>query len=265
MTLVRGSRLDELAPTLTSLPERLRLLVRVTDAVAFAHAHGIVHRDLTPSNIMIGPFGQVLVMDWGTAKVAPPTRVTRPTRVTPPTRVTRSTRVTRATARAPAQLPRLPRSLTLPGLATLLESIELKRAPASLSEPRVSWRRSRSGAMRRVPTRAPTSTRSARCSAGCSIRQTAARATHRGPLQRFAIARCDANRIALSDRRGLRSGAGTLSGRPARRSAPGNRARSAGAVRQNLSRRDPPGRRLSLHAYPVAAHRPDLTRPTSPT
>ena len=69
MMLVRGSRLDELAPTLSSLPERLRLLIRVTDAVAFAHAHGIVHRDLTPSNIMIGAFGQVLVMDWGTAKV----------------------------------------------------------------------------------------------------------------------------------------------------------------------------------------------------
>ena len=69
MTLVRGSRLDELAPTIPSLPERLRLLARVTDAVAFAHAHGVVHRDLTPSNIMIGPFGQVLVMDWGTAKI----------------------------------------------------------------------------------------------------------------------------------------------------------------------------------------------------
>jgi eukaryotic-like serine/threonine-protein kinase len=72
MTLVRGSRLDELAPTIAVLPERLRLLARVTDAVAFAHAHGIVHRDLTPSNIMIGAFGQVLVMDWGTAKVANP-------------------------------------------------------------------------------------------------------------------------------------------------------------------------------------------------
>jgi serine/threonine protein kinase len=69
MTLVRGNRLDELAPALSSLPERLRLLARVTDAVAFAHAHAILHRDLTPSNIMVGPFGQVLVMDWGTAKV----------------------------------------------------------------------------------------------------------------------------------------------------------------------------------------------------
>jgi serine/threonine protein kinase len=69
MTLVRGERLDDLAPRLSSLPERLRLLARVTDAVGFAHAHGIVHRDLTPSNIMVGPFGQVLVMDWGVAKV----------------------------------------------------------------------------------------------------------------------------------------------------------------------------------------------------
>jgi eukaryotic-like serine/threonine-protein kinase len=78
MTLVRGSRLDELAPRLSSLPERLRLLTRVTDAVAFAHAHGIVHRDLTPSNIMIGAFGQVLVMDWGTAKVTNPSNPGNP-------------------------------------------------------------------------------------------------------------------------------------------------------------------------------------------
>jgi serine/threonine protein kinase len=85
MTLVRGSRLDELTPGLTSLPERLRLLARVTDAVAFAHARGIVHRDLTPSNIMIGAFGQVLVMDWGTAKVGNPTNSINPTNPTNPT------------------------------------------------------------------------------------------------------------------------------------------------------------------------------------
>ncbi len=88
MTLVRGNRLDELAPALSSIPERLRLLARVTDAVAFAHAHGIVHRDLTPSNIMVGPFGQVLVMDWGTAKVNPnpanPLDLTNPTNLANP-------------------------------------------------------------------------------------------------------------------------------------------------------------------------------------
>ena len=67
MKLVRGQRLDAWADRRRTVSERVRLLVRVADAVAFAHARGIVHRDLTPANIMIGAFGEVLVMDWGLA------------------------------------------------------------------------------------------------------------------------------------------------------------------------------------------------------
>ena len=66
MKLVRGQRLDAWANHAGAVSERVRLLVRVADAVAFAHARGIVHRDLTPANI-IGAFGEVLVMDWGLA------------------------------------------------------------------------------------------------------------------------------------------------------------------------------------------------------
>jgi len=69
MKLVRGCRLDKHVAQLDSLPQRLRLFLRVCDAVAFAHARGVVHRDLKPANIMIGSFGEVLVMDWGLAKI----------------------------------------------------------------------------------------------------------------------------------------------------------------------------------------------------
>lgn len=50
-----------------SLHENLEILLRVADAVGFAHARGIVHRDLKPENVMLGEFGEVLVMDWGLA------------------------------------------------------------------------------------------------------------------------------------------------------------------------------------------------------
>jgi serine/threonine protein kinase len=69
MKLVHGERLDAAALRVSSMPERLRLLTRVADAMAFAHANGVVHRDLTPANIMVGTFGEVLVVDWGLALV----------------------------------------------------------------------------------------------------------------------------------------------------------------------------------------------------
>ncbi|MBE7465875.1 MAG: serine/threonine protein kinase [Planctomycetes bacterium] len=49
------------------LPEHLEVFQKVCDAVAFAHARGVVHRDLKPENVMIGAFGAVFVMDWGLA------------------------------------------------------------------------------------------------------------------------------------------------------------------------------------------------------
>jgi serine/threonine-protein kinase len=68
MKLVRGARLrDELAKPTHSMAQRLDTFLRVCDAVSFAHSHAIVHRDLKPENIMLGPFGEVLVMDWGVA------------------------------------------------------------------------------------------------------------------------------------------------------------------------------------------------------
>ena len=69
MTRVRGTRLDESLTEGTTMADRLAIFLRICDAVSFAHAQGIVHRDLKPANVMIGPFGEVLVMDWGVAKV----------------------------------------------------------------------------------------------------------------------------------------------------------------------------------------------------
>ena len=47
----------------------LEIFDRACDAVAFAHAHGVIHRDLKPANIRVGEFGEVLLMDWGLAKL----------------------------------------------------------------------------------------------------------------------------------------------------------------------------------------------------
>jgi eukaryotic-like serine/threonine-protein kinase len=68
MKLVRGMRLDAALANAATLPERLRLFLRVCEPVAFANANGVIHRDLKPSNVMVGPFGEVLVLDWGLAR-----------------------------------------------------------------------------------------------------------------------------------------------------------------------------------------------------
>jgi serine/threonine protein kinase len=79
MKLVKGVTLQDILDDLRKeKPEALahytldRLLTifrKVCDALAFAHAQNIIHRDLKPENIMVGEFGEVLVMDWGIAKI----------------------------------------------------------------------------------------------------------------------------------------------------------------------------------------------------
>jgi serine/threonine protein kinase len=69
MKLVEGQRLDRYIESVASIPDRLRIFLRICDAVAFAHARGVLHRDLKPANTMVGSFGEVLVLDWGLAKI----------------------------------------------------------------------------------------------------------------------------------------------------------------------------------------------------
>lgn len=67
MKLVQGRRLDEVARG-RSRAELLQLFTRVCEPMAFAHARGAVHRDVKPQNVMVGEFGEVLVLDWGVSK-----------------------------------------------------------------------------------------------------------------------------------------------------------------------------------------------------
>ncbi|HXJ90648.1 MAG TPA: serine/threonine-protein kinase [Candidatus Binatia bacterium] len=70
MKLVSGGRLDHYAAGEHTLSERLRVIRRVGEALAFAHSRGVIHRDLKPQNVMVGEFGEVYVMDWGVEAVA---------------------------------------------------------------------------------------------------------------------------------------------------------------------------------------------------
>ncbi|MBI4617974.1 MAG: tetratricopeptide repeat protein [Planctomycetes bacterium] len=65
---VRGSRVEPAAGE-GSLDRLLDAFLKVCDAVAFAHSRGVIHRDLKPANIMVGEFGEVLVMDWGLCRM----------------------------------------------------------------------------------------------------------------------------------------------------------------------------------------------------
>lgn len=67
MKRVVGERLDEWLAHETDSAALLRLFLRICEPVAFAHGAGVIHGDLKPHNIMIGAYGEVLVLDWGVA------------------------------------------------------------------------------------------------------------------------------------------------------------------------------------------------------
>jgi serine/threonine-protein kinase len=77
MRLIQGDSLKEALTRFHRAPnfrgaafrQLLRRFVDVCNAVAYAHSRGVLHRDLKPANVMLGPFGETLVVDWGLAKV----------------------------------------------------------------------------------------------------------------------------------------------------------------------------------------------------
>lgn len=60
---------EKLDHTTESIPALIRIFLSVCQAVAYAHSKKVLHRDLKPENIIIGQYGQVIILDWGLAKL----------------------------------------------------------------------------------------------------------------------------------------------------------------------------------------------------
>lgn len=71
MKLVHGYTLREVLDYRDryDLVQLMDIIIQVAHALEYAHTHGVVHRDIKPENILIGPYGEVVVLDWGLAKV----------------------------------------------------------------------------------------------------------------------------------------------------------------------------------------------------
>ncbi len=73
MKLVHGYTLREILNFREryALNQLIEVILQVAHALAYAHSMGVLHRDIKPDNILVGPYGEVLLLDWGLAKVWP--------------------------------------------------------------------------------------------------------------------------------------------------------------------------------------------------
>jgi len=62
----KGEKLDHVGG---SIPALMRIFLSICQAIAYAHSKGVLHRDIKPENIVIGQYGEVLILDWGLAKL----------------------------------------------------------------------------------------------------------------------------------------------------------------------------------------------------
>ena len=82
MTFVQGESLRQIIDKLDAkdphyieeydLHTLIGIVRKICDAIAFAHSKEIIHRDIKPENILVGKFGEVILMDWGLAPAPTP-------------------------------------------------------------------------------------------------------------------------------------------------------------------------------------------------
>ncbi len=118
-----------------SVPALVEVVLKICDALAYAHARGVVHRDIKPDNVMIGDYGEVMVVDWGAADAPSPEGSSAPRMVGTPAYMSPE----QVHGDAPT-----PRSDVYALGATLFHALLLRR-PLQAAEVHVFWQRKLTG------------------------------------------------------------------------------------------------------------------------
>jgi len=132
MKLVEGQTLSALIGTQKTqrdLEHILQSLIKVCDALSFAHSHGVIHRDLKPDNIMVGSHGQVYVMDWGCAQVISKDREITDGRVVDPDGIVIGTVAYMAPEQAQGMITKIDQRTDVFGVGAILYKVITGSAP----------------------------------------------------------------------------------------------------------------------------------------